>query len=207
MKNQKKSSEIKKNNEDENDHEFDEVNEEDEDDEVDDGDENDAKDILRDDEKELDELIREAQFTHDLNGYLKAAIKATQLADLYFEALDDFSGSYFKHKLDAAEMYEHVAKDKKFINAELMAALMLLQANQSKKAKKIIDNLSKRSQKGKGSENMDDVVIQICQDILNDKPEKVAEKIKIELYKLDSEIKNEVLRTIKYVLLHKKNHK
>jgi sugar-specific transcriptional regulator TrmB len=159
-------------------------------DEVDD--EDTAESELKDDEAELEAKV-----------IFQVALKSTQLADLYFEAIEDFSKSFYFYKNQAAEYYNKLAKDKEFQNAGLMAVLMSLQANDFSQAQKILGSVNKMSQNKKDKNHPDNIIIQICQDLIADKSEEVQNRIKKGLINVDKDIQQEVSRTLKYITLQK----
>ncbi len=80
-----------------------------------------------------------------------------------------------------------------------MAILMYFQANNFEKARKVFNNIIKKTEKKKLKNQPDNVIIQICQDILENKTKSAEINIKKGLYDVDTDVQNEISRTFKYL--------
>ena len=163
-----------------------------------------ADEFLQDDITELEELLKNSKVEKTDRAYLAAAIKAKNLADLYFEGLEGTSTRFFQYKRIAAENYLIVSKRANFAQAKLMAIMMYIQAQENKKATSLIDEIVKEKEKGgkknKKSKDVDNIVLDICIDILHDNGKKALERINKGIYEIDADIKDEIIKTLKYTL-------
>ncbi len=69
-----------------------------------------AESELKEDEAELEGLIILAKASKNPTDILAVAVKAKQLADLYYAALETFSNSFYYYKDLAAEYYLKLAE-------------------------------------------------------------------------------------------------
>jgi hypothetical protein len=161
----------------------------------------DADEFLKDDIAALEELITKAKTEKTDRVFLELAIKAKNLAELYFEGLEGVSEPYLKYKKMAAENYLLVSKKTNFAQAKLMAILMYIQAQDPKKAKKLIEEIVKEREKvgskKKKTDDIDGVVLEICIDILHDNAKKALERVNKGIYDIDADVKDEIIKTLK----------
>lgn len=167
-------------------------------------DEEEAEELLKEDEAQLKALAIKARAGRIPADNLQVAIKAKDLADLYYEALEKFSDDFYRLKQMAAEYYLKLGTENNIPNADLMAILMFLQANDLTKAKRTLQQLEKAKKKILAKELSDSVIITLCNDLINGKVIEIDSKIQKGLIEVDKDVQNEITRTIKYLTLHQK---
>jgi hypothetical protein len=161
-----------------------------------------ADEILAEDIAQLNLVIQRAKNEKEVSLYLDVAIKAKKLADLYYEALEDFSPAFVKYKKLAAENYLKVAKDLKIDNPRLMAGLMYLQINDLHSAEKICNELSKKADKKKLEPEIQ-ALLPVCNMLMNSELEDMTSRIYGAISGLDKGLSNEISLTLKYLLAYK----
>jgi hypothetical protein len=157
-----------------------------------------ADEILAEDRDAYLSLTHQAHQEKNPRLYLQAAIKATKLADLYYEALEESSPRFIEYKIAAAEYYLKVADELKMDHAKIMAGMMYLQAGEHKKAEKIYNTVLNRVSRMKANEEEKEMYPIF--ELLLEKPTPVIEKqITNAIKNLDKDIKAEILLTYKYL--------
>lgn len=163
-----------------------------------------ADEELKDDIANVEALIIKARAGGSPNDNLQVALKASQLADLYFEALEGISDSFIHYKEVAAEYYQKVGKMSGMQDSDILGVLMYLQANMVDKARHLLNKTNTMSKKKKGFISPDEVVVSICQELIANKVTETEQKVSQGFYAINEDIKNEVLRTFKYLASFKR---
>lgn len=163
-----------------------------------------ADEELKDDIANVEALIIKARAGGSPNDNLQVALKASQLADLYFEALEEISDMFIHYKEVAAEYYQKVGKMSGMQDSDILGVLMYLQANMVDKARHLLNKTKTIQKKGKGFISPDEIVVSVCQEIITNNVTEAEKKVKDVFYVLNEDIKNEVLRTFKYMSAFKR---
>jgi hypothetical protein len=154
-----------------------------------------AIDMLKEDVEELNNLISEAKKSKEGKAYLDIAIRCKDLADLFYEGLEDFSVKFDEYKSLSAEYYLKVAKSLNFVQANLMAVLLYLQANNLKKAEWVM----KKVEKGKKRQIIDDNILEITIQLMKGNISAVEKQMSSRAIPIDENIVKDLELTILYL--------
>ena len=163
-----------------------------------------AEMFLQEDIAGFEKLVIAAKVDKSTKSYVAAAIKAKELSDLFYEAVEGPSDKFVHYKSQAAAFYLKMAKDPIYINAALMAILMNLQAGLLDKAQSLLTKWSKKAEKSKGKSKsgemkLDEAVVKLCGDILKGDVAKVASKFDKGGYVVDEYLESDVKLALRYL--------
>lgn len=109
---------------------------------------NDADDFLRDDILEIEGLINSYERTKNSSYLFQIAWKYNELADLYYEAMEDFNSRFFEYKFQSAEYYDKISKEVQDhdvrSSSKILTILLLIQAGKTDKAEKKLKLLRRK---------------------------------------------------------------
>lgn len=160
----------------------------------------DADEILKDDRNEIDGLINRWKLQKNFNLLSQIAQKSDFLADLYYDAMEDFNPRYFEFKEQAALYYRKLARKAPTqeikLNSRLLAILLLMQADKKPGAEKKLNNLRIKNKRNPSSEIDEDwfVIIEL---VLNNNFESARRQLRNFKADMDDNLYKFFMKTIR----------
>ncbi|MHA1340543.1 MAG: hypothetical protein ACTSO2_11265 [Promethearchaeota archaeon] len=169
-----------------------------------------ADKILKDDRDEIDGYIAYAEKKYDDNICIKIANKCNELADFYYDIIEDFNKRFYEYKELSAKYYEKISKSSKIPqlrdNSRLLSILIYIQANKKDMAQKLLKNFRVQLRMKKNREIKEDWLYIIDLILIDDFKGAMHELNRLK-NEMDESILSVFQKTIHYSQIAQKNKK